>query len=97
MSALLLSEYRGAVEALSSGGTSNDEQRRRRRAQADRLFAGYPAVRELSALVLRVAAARRDAVPAAVVVVEQLGARGVLPGDGELFHCAVEVMHACGA
>jgi hypothetical protein len=43
------------------------------------------------------AAARRDAVPAAVVVVEQLGARGVLPGDGELLHCAVDVMHACGA
>jgi len=96
VSALLLSEYRGAVEALSSGGTSNDEQRRRRRAQAERHFAGYPAVRELSALVLRVAAARRDALPAAVVV-EQLGARGALLGDVELFHCAVEVMHACGA
>ena len=102
MSALLLSEYRGAVEALYSGGNSDNgetgtaAQRRRRRAQADRLFAGYPAVRELSTLVLRVAAARRDAVPAAVVV-EQLGARGVLPGDGELFRRALDVMHACGA
>jgi len=88
----------GTMSALGLLPVAPPSTPSRRRAQADRLFAGYPAVRELSALVLRVAAARRYAVPAAVVVVvEQLGARGVLPGDGELFRRALDVMHACGA
>ena len=98
-SALLLSEYRGAVEALYSGGGDTTSavtpaSARRRREQVDRLFSGYPAAGELSALVLQVAAARRNAAPAAVVV-EQLVARGALDGDGELFRRALDVMNAC--